>query len=149
MSQGQQIYQNQLCEHVLEPASTSIDLVLDGYLQPCDALMSCKLCDVRLLLELCDIDQPEWCYRLSLIGKDLYQSTLRSLGKGSCDLHRAQNELLSLHQQAIPLCQLLVRKDGLNHQLLTIPQDESIPSSSWRDLPCDGGLIRRVRTQQL
>ncbi len=137
MSKGQQI-----CDHLLLEGATRIDLVVDAYLQPCDALMSCRRCSARYLIELCDIDGDNWCYRLALIEPEAYAKTLHSLGRGSCDLQRGQAEMFNLRHHATPLNQLLLRSGGINAALVTVPDLISIPTASWRELPCDGTLVR-------
>lgn len=132
----------QTCRHLLNPAACQIDLVLDAHLQIADGLMSCQRCGQGYLIELCDIDPPLWCYRISCVGNEAYRRTLRSLGQGSCDLERASNEMFSLRHHAHTVDAVLLRQDGVNHALLHPAQPA--PSLPWRQLPCDGTFVRSL-----
>ena len=132
----------QICGHILSPQACQIDLVLDAHLQVADGLMSCQQCGQCYLIELCDIDSPVWCYRLSCVDVDAYATTLRSLGQGSCDLQRADREIFSLRHHAHNTDAVLLRKDGTNYAL-AYPQQPP-PTASWRELPCNGEVIRAL-----
>ncbi|MEM7098962.1 MAG: hypothetical protein AAF541_11945 [Pseudomonadota bacterium] len=129
----------QTCAHLLLADACKIDVVLDAHLQPADALMACTLCNARYLIELIDISDGDWAYRLSCIESAAYEATVRSLDKGSCDIHRAQQEIFSLRHHATDITdQVLIRADGVNVGLPRVSADLPIPQASWRELPCDG-----------
>ncbi len=91
-----------------------------------------------------DIAAPSWVYRVSTVDAQAYAATIRSLGRGSCDINRARNEVLALSTHARPLQRVLIATQGAFSATAHVPDDVRLPVGSWRELACDGSLAEAL-----
>ena len=108
----------------------------------------CPQCGAGYLFEMADTDANLSIFRLSAIDGGAMAATIRSLEKGSCDIERARNEVFSLSSAARELPVVLVMRDGSFSDLLPLPDEVHLPARSWRELSCDGSLIRELGLNQ-
>ena len=135
------------CSHLLPgPYPFESVLVLDDHLGPTDWLVRCRSCGVPYLFEMLDWADALRLYRLRLPDEAAANGLMRDLDRGSCDLNRAtaQAQHFSLSSKTLPLLVLLDMKAGELVSVSDAPHEEVLPTSSWRELPCDGRWIGRL-----
>ena len=135
---------SQPCSHitVTHPRLETL-FVLDAHLQMADGFVRCPECDAHYLLETVDLSAQQVAYRISRLVPSAVIKTVQSLKKGSCDIHRARNEVFSVSNGAQKLDAILVAENGTFVHLINKPR-QSVPNESWRDLSCDGTLLRSI-----
>ncbi len=133
-----------MCANLDDPARLQVDCVLDAQVQITEALARCPDSQQGYLLELLDIRGADWVYRISLVEAEAYAKTVKSLTKGSCDINRARNEVFSLSSHATQTRELLWAQNGTFTHTSELPEDIPLPTQGWRDLPCDGSLIKQL-----
>ena len=116
--------------------------MLDNHLHLTDGFVTCVHCDTTYLVEMADADGNTALFRISAVDPQAAAKTISSLQKGSCDINRGRNEVFSLSNAAVELPELLLMEHGKFTKLVPRPADAVIPKRSWRELPCDGSLIR-------
>lgn len=126
---------------MVEQPELEVLYVLDSHLHMTDAFARCARCDAHYLLEMVDISGTTAVFRISAVGADAVAKTIRSLTRGSCDINRARNEVFSLSASTQALDTLLVMRAGVFTEAVTKPETMTLPTRSWRELPCDGSLI--------
>ena len=136
--------QAKACEHIEDGALFAVDFVFDAHLHATDGLARCAVCDRRYLFEMIDIAGPTSLFRLSTLSRDAADKTIRSLGKGSCDIERGRNEIFNLASGAEETKTLYVMQSGAFVGPATRPEGLRLPRGSWRELDCDGALLREV-----
>jgi hypothetical protein len=130
------------CPHLNERLDLDVLFVLDSHIQLTDAFVRCRHCGATFLIEMADMDKDVCVFRMSGVPADAANKTIRSLQKGSCDINRARNEVFSLASSKQPCDALLLMRAGQFAGVVASPPDVSLPNRSWRELPCDGALIR-------
>ena len=118
--------------------------VLDSHVQLTDAFVKCRRCDAHYLVELADLADGQGLFRVSAMAADAVEQTVRSLRKGSCDIDRARNEVFNLSTAAHELDGVLIMQDGAFSAFVPRPDGMTLPRCSWRELPCDGSVIRQI-----
>jgi hypothetical protein len=124
-------------------------LTLDDHLGFTDALVACRHCGTTYLLEMLDWLDGDRVMRVSVPPADRAERVVHDIGRGSCDLSRAGQEVHHL-RTSTPLCPvvLLVNWSGPTiAAVVDAPKTERLPGSSWRDLPCDGRWVRYARSK--
>ncbi len=116
--------------------------MLDSHVHMTEGFVRCTDCGANYLLELVDLQADLALYRFSAMDPDAVARTVASLRKGSCDVNRGRNEVLHLASRALELPDLLLMENGTFTKLLPRPTAVSLPRRSWRELPCDGSIIR-------
>ena len=127
------------CTH-LNSLDLSISRILEADFVMARCFAHCNLCHQHYLLELLDIVEKKRMYRVASVAKDAAEATLRSLGQGSCDITRANNEVAAVASLAQREQQLLVMEDGAFVQCRT--SAESIPGTPLRQLPLNGSWFK-------
>ena len=130
------------CPHLAEKPQLKTDFVLDSHLNMTDAFVHCEECGATFLIELADMLGEINVFRISSLPPQAVASTVRSLTRGSCDITRARNEVFSVSSDSRELSELLVMVKGKLSGTVPRPQETILPRRSWRELPCDGSLIR-------
>jgi hypothetical protein len=116
-------------------------LIIDEHLGPADYVARCRHCDQAYLLELVDLKHSVRAYRYAVLGADHADRFIHNMTRGTCDLSRASAEvhnLATLHSFADGL----VIADVRSNQILDCPAAKGVPTTSWRNLPCDGSWCR-------
>ena len=134
-----------ICPHIKAgPYPFATVLVLDDHLGPTDWLVRCTSCDRAYLLEMLDWHGPQRLYRLRVPAAEAVAGLVKDLERGSCDLSRAGAEAqhFSLTSERLPDLVLIDLRAGTVVELIDV-KGLQIPGASWRELPCDGGWIRR------
>jgi len=133
-----------LCDHV-QPGGWpfEVELVIDDQLGFTDALVACRTCGEPYLLEMLDWRGRQRLLRVSTVDSKRVAGLLRNLGRGSCDLKRAGAEVQHLQAGATfsPWLLLIDATAMRIEALVPVPEDEKLPTASWRALPCDGAWI--------
>jgi len=133
-----------LCYHVQAGAwPFEIELVIDEQMGFTDALVACRTCGNRYLLEMLDWRDRLRVMRVSAVESGRAAALLRNLDRGSCDLRRAGAELQQL-QMSTSFSQWLLLVDARDvciTSIVPIPATPRLPAASWRDLPCDGSWV--------
>lgn len=135
-----------LCRHLIPGANPfETMLVLDNHMGPTEMLVRCRRCARPWLLEMLDWQDELRLYRTRVADPATTAGLLRDLERGSCDLARASEEArhFSLSSERLAVLLLLNSRTAELCSVFTPPQNMVIPSSGWRDLPCDGAWIRR------
>jgi len=130
-----------LCEH-LQPGSWpfEIELVIDEQFGFTDALVACRTCGRRYLLEMLDWRERLRVMRVAVVDHAQTAGLLRTLDRGSCDVRRGGAELQHLQSSAERSGWLLL----IDARALRItgiapaPATPRPPVAGWRELPCDG-----------
>ena len=130
------------CPHLSQQLQLETIYVLDSHIHMTDGFVECVHCGAHYLVELADLVADRSLFRISAIDPDAVAKTSTSLRKGSCDIERGRNEVFSLASGAAELPVLLVMKNGAFTSLLSRPAGVNLPRRSWRELPCDGNVIR-------
>ncbi len=133
------------CQHLQSEFSPEVLFVLDQHLEMTDGFVRCLACDAHYLLETVDIAADASLFRVSILSADAVAKTVRSLTRGSCDISRAKNEVFSLASHAQRVDGYLLKQSGQWLGLVRDPEEMEVPNRSWRELPCDGTLLGRVR----
>lgn len=139
-----------LCKH-LRPGAWPfrVRLTLDEHLGFTDALVECRHCGAAYLLEMLDWLDRDRVLRVSRPPADRAEGVIADLGRGSCDLNRAGQEVHHL-RTSTPLCPVLLLVDWGGPTLVAVvhaPDQERLPGTSWRHLPCDGRWVRYARSK--
>lgn len=134
----------QACPHLVKQPELDTLFVLDSHVHLTDAFVQCRHCDAHYLVELADLGDGQGVFRISAIAADAVAQTIRSLHKGSCDINRARNEVFSLSTAARELDGLLLMRSGEFTAYVPRPDDLTLPRRSWRELPCDGSLVKHI-----
>lgn len=139
-----------LCAHV-RPGSWPfrVRLVLDEHLGFTDALVACRHCGTTYLLEMLDWLDHDRVMRISAPAADRTEGVIHDIGRGSCDLGRAGQEVHHL-RTSTPLCPVLLRVDWRGPSIAAVAEvraGDRLPGASWRDLPCDGRWVRYARSK--
>ena len=145
---------SELCEHIGAGGYPfRVDLVMDDHLGLTDGLVSCRHCQRPYLLEMLDWADNDRLYRISPLGDDHAQRLIRDLQRGSCDVQRAGAEVQHLKTaSAFAPYLLLVDMGGPRiERVVPLPPEAalpgaSLPSASWRELPCDGTWVNYARS---
>ena len=130
------------CPHLANQPQFETLQVLDSHLHMTDGFVRCRECGATYLLEAVDMTSNCCLFRVSTVNTKATDKTLQSLRKGSCDINRARDEVFSLSNDATELEDLLLMHNGAFTGLVTPPASATIARISWRQLPCDGSLIR-------
>ena len=117
--------------------------VLDTHLYMTDGFVRCSKSNAHYLLEAFDLKANATLYRVSSLDAESVVKTIQSLTKGSCDINRAKNEVFSIANGAEALPCVLV---GVAGKFLPAIDTggETLPTESWRNLPCDGSWFKRL-----
>jgi hypothetical protein len=140
-----------LCEHFTSGSYPfDVVLVLDDHLGPAEMLVQCRTCRAAYLMEMLDWLEPERLFRISAAEPHAVATLLKDLDRGSCDLNRAAAEARQFSLSSVRLPNLVL----LDTQARTLLQcvDRSvgeIPGTAWRELPCDGNLVREIQSARL
>ncbi len=139
-----------LCNHIRAGSwPFHVRLVLDDHLGFTDALVACRHCGANYLLEMLDCLDNDRVMRISVPPRDHAEGVIRDVGRGSCDLSRAGQEIHHL-RTGTPLCPVLLLVNWSGPSITAVvatPDQERLPAASWRDLPCDGGWVRYARSK--
>ncbi|XOV83702.1 MAG: hypothetical protein ACFHXK_01015 [bacterium] len=135
-----------ICPHTNPHPDLDVMLVTDtGAVSLADAFVQCRICRQDYFIELIDIKGAASAYRIAALAPDAAASTLKSLTRGSCDINRANAELVHVHQVARPLPGILIRDESDSAQTLwryvADTKQVKLPTDHWRNLPCDGQII--------
>ena len=128
------------------PVTLTIVRVLEADLFMTRALARCLECGACYLLELLDVSGSRRLYRASVVPDNLTEATVRSLGNGSCDINRANNEIATLSSQTTRLRELLVMEDGAFTAWANAHQ--KLPGTPWRQLPLDGSWFTTCKIER-
>jgi hypothetical protein len=131
-----------ICPHLANQPQLETLQVLDSHLHMTDGFVRCTVCGATYLLEAVDMTSTACLFRVSAVDDKAADRTLQSLRKGSCDINRARDEVFNLSNDATELKDLLLMRNGIFACLVTPPASATIARTSWRQLPCDGSLIR-------
>jgi hypothetical protein len=131
-----------LCSHI-KPGTTPFEtlFVLEEHLGLASGLVECRSCGATYLLELIDLVDHDRAYRVTNVDPAHAGAMIRTLSRGTCDIHRAQAEVQNLEGQSALLD---VTLSMLGNQVTGVVQAAStreIPKDHWRNLPCDGRWI--------
>lgn len=118
--------------------------VLDAHLAWTDAVLICASCEQHLLAEMIDQTSDLRAFRVTQLDTKAVQQTLRSLNQGSCDLTRAATEVAHLATTGLVLDDVLLIDQETQIHWQTAPPDFHLPTNSWRELDCDGSLIKEL-----
>ncbi len=121
------------------------ELVLDEHLGITDALVRCRTCNTPVLLQLCDWRDNRRLYRMSCLDPAHAARLLKDLANGSCDLSRAGDEVRHV-AQITPFEPIFAELDLIEHLLVGLRRVNTaatLPTESWRDLPCDGRWFKK------
>jgi len=139
------------CAHLI-PGAYPFEtvLVLDDHMGPTDWLIRCHGCGAAYLLEMLDWEGARRLYRLRAPEPVAVAGLIRDLERGSCDLNRAraQAQHFTLTSQALPALVLLDLSATRIVSVIDLAGNDmadnaAIPTTGWRELPCDGEWIRR------
>jgi hypothetical protein len=130
------------CPHLAERLQLETLYVLDHHLHITDGFVKCASCGATYLVEMADAADSAALFRISTVDPQAAAKTISSLQKGSCDINRGRSEVFSLSNTAGELPELLLMEHGTFTKLVARPDGAEIPKRSWRELPCDGKLIR-------
>ena len=133
---------------LLEPELETL-FVLDSHLYLTDGFVRCRKSDRHFLVEAFDLKANTTLYRVSHLSAESVAKTIRSLTQGSCDINRAKNEVFSIANTSEALACVLVAEQGAFTKGIAIADRETLPTQSWRDLPCDGSWFKRLDVPEL
>ncbi len=147
------IVNTDLCQHVKVGAYPfQLQLCLDEHLGVTDALVTCKECDKPYLLEMLDWRGDERLFRVSLPDADQATQLVRDLTRGSCDITRAGAEVHHMQTTTAASRYLLIIDQDSSPSAPAIvgiaqkPDDQPLPSASWRELECNGQWLDYARS---
>ena len=129
------------CPH-LQGGRLETLLLLDAWLGIAEAVTRCPLCGQCSLLELLDIDGNRRAWRLTPLDTGQAAGLVRDVNRGSCDVHRAGNQLHALRASHALPAQVVISEDGSLTGLRLGHGAGPLPSTSWRELPLDGQWLR-------
>lgn len=136
------------CEHAVAGEwPWHVRLVLDEHLGIADAVVACRHCGQRCLVELLDLEGPLRAMRVSVLAAAEADQVARDLERGSCDVNRARAEVQNLRARA-RLTRTLLGIDTTGPVLFArMPAPPGpLPHAGWRELPCDGRWVRYLRS---
>jgi hypothetical protein len=137
-----------VCEHLRAGRyPLSIDCVFDDNLGFTDCLAHCRECQASYLLEMIDWRGNLRLFRLSRPDPGQSARLLRDLDRGSCDLERARAESDQFRLANAEVAALLLIDMSIPRIAALLPPEETMPRSCWRELPCDGSWLDRIRSQ--
>ena len=142
-----------LCAHFIPGCyPIAVDLVLDDHLGYTEALVSCTECERSYLLEMVDWENDCRLFWISEPNEQATRLLLRDLARGSCDINRAGEEVRQFSLIAERMSELLLIDSSARVILGRVRADSlppEIPSASWRELSCDGSLVRQIQDERL
>ncbi len=138
------------CEHLRAGTwPLRVRLTLDEHLGFTDALVSCECCERWYLLEMLDWRGRHRVMRISGVDPGHGATVMKDLSRGSCDVGRAGAELHHLRTLATASHWLLLMDAGgpTVEGIVPVPAGARVPTSGWRELPCDGSWIDYARSK--
>jgi hypothetical protein len=137
-----------ICPHLSLHPDLQVLLVTDATVTLADAFVQCHTCGQHYLIELIDIKGTINAYRIFALPEEAVAPMLRSLTRGSCDINRANAELVHISQVAAALPGVLLRDETDSAEslwrYLADTRDVQVPTTHWRNLPCDGQIIAQL-----
>lgn len=140
------------CEHITPgPVPYRVTLVLDDHLGPTEALVQCASCEQAYLLELLDWQGGRRLFRVAAPDEAATALLLRDLQRGSCDLNRAGEEVrqFTLVSERLPVLWLVDTNARVLEAVIETVELGRVPTSGWRELPCDGNWIDKAQRRRL
>jgi hypothetical protein len=137
----------QACQHLSATPQLRVLHVLDSHVHITDGFVQCQLCKACYLIELVDMTSTTCVFRVSRVAETAVANTIASLQKGSCDIRRAGDEVFNLTTMAIELDILLIMQNGQFQNTMARPNHFQPEQRSWRQLPCDGRLVKQLLLQ--
>ena len=133
------------CQHLQGSLDLRTLYVLDHQLYMTEGLVECRHCRTPYWVELVEAVPRLRLFRIHVLDLTTTRATLHSLDKGSCDLTRAQQEIVHLCSLSTPLPAWLVQTDGLFSHLYSWPSGREPSMDNWRTLAGDQSLADLLR----
>lgn len=130
-------YNVEICPHIeVGPYPFDVEFVLDEYMGIAEAVVRCKSCRQRYMINLVDWVPPtlrERTFTVRLVEDNAYQRFAHDVSKDYCDLTRKQSEAHAL-TTASPLLDSTVCLNVQENRVLGLgTRTRDTPTSSWRD----------------